>query len=407
MKRRLPNWIDSYIEYRAETEPPLLFDEWVACSTIAAVLQRKCYLEWGSAGADDEVIYPNLYVVIVGPSAIRKGTSMSPALKLLREVGIHMSAESITREALIQSLEAATDPVIDETLGSSKTHSSLTIFSPELAVFLGYNNPQLVSDLCDLFDCREPWKYQTKASGVNDIAATWLNLIGATTPELLQQLLPQSSIGAGLTSRMIFVFGDKKKKVVPFPLHSKEKMEVRKELIVDLESILTMKGPFALTEEYIDAYIDWYLDHEEHKAIEDVHFQPYLGRRPTHLRKVSMIMSAARSPEMVIRLEDFQKALDLLVRTEQVMPNTFRAYGKSELAEVMDRMMRIIAIRKEITFPKLLREFYRDLTVEDLEHVISSLKKISFITTETRRIGSEEVLLIKYNSGSNSMYDDL
>ena len=64
--RALPNWIDAYLDYTEKTEPRKSYRLWAGLSTIAAVLQRKCYMRVGS-----EIFYPNLYVVLTGPPAAR------------------------------------------------------------------------------------------------------------------------------------------------------------------------------------------------------------------------------------------------------------------------------------------------------------------------------------------------
>jgi hypothetical protein len=159
-----------------------------------------------------------MYIVLVAPSGkARKGTAMSPGLEILEDLNIHLAAESITREALIRELRTATTTVTNDD-GTIEFHSSLTIYSPELVVFLGHNNPQLLSDLTDWYDCRRKWTYRTKTQGTDEIHGVWVNLIGATTPELLQSALPLDAIGGGLTSRMVFVFEETKGKIVPAPL---------------------------------------------------------------------------------------------------------------------------------------------------------------------------------------------
>ena len=144
MERRLPDWITGFLKYTENTEPPYTFRLWTALHTITAVLQRKCYLPWGSL-----TFYPNMYIVLVAPpGAARKGTAMGPSLDMLSEpnLGVKLAAEAITREALIRELKNANDTIINQQTGEMIFHSSLTIHSQELTVFLGYHNYQLMSD---------------------------------------------------------------------------------------------------------------------------------------------------------------------------------------------------------------------------------------------------------------------
>ena len=217
IKRNVPDWIDGYMDLTEGTEPPVSYRKWMAVSTIAACLRRKCYLKIGFL-----TFFPNMYIVLVGPTGVRKGTAMTPGYELLRSRGIKLAAESITREALIKELRESTDNTTDEE-GNPILHCSLTVFSPELTVFLGYSSLQLMSDLADWFDCRDLWIYRTKGSGTEEITNLWVNLIGATTPELLRSTLPKDAIGGGLTGRMIFVFETKKGLSIHSLFHQKNR----------------------------------------------------------------------------------------------------------------------------------------------------------------------------------------
>ncbi len=84
-----------------------------------------------------------------------------------KDVGVKLAAESLTREALIEILADSAETYTPDSGDYTQLviHSSITIFSPELAVFLGYNQPTLISALTDWWDCRDPWSYHTKGGG--------------------------------------------------------------------------------------------------------------------------------------------------------------------------------------------------------------------------------------------------
>ena len=142
--RRLSNWLDSYMLYTEETEPPLLYRKWCGVSTVAACLQRKCRLTMGF-----NTWYPNFYIVLVGPSGrTRKGTAMGPAHMLLRQMdNIHMVADSITRAELIADMERSQGQDTDNTTQLPILHCSLTAICTELGVFMADWNEQFIMDL--------------------------------------------------------------------------------------------------------------------------------------------------------------------------------------------------------------------------------------------------------------------
>jgi len=393
MKKRCDDWITSYLKFVDNSEPPTLFKEWVAVSALASVLQRKCFTTWETS------TYPNFYIAIVGPSGCRKGTAITPVKKMLREVGIRMSADSITREALIAEMADCLTVVTDPKTGDFVSHSSITVISPELVVFVNRDNAQLIKDLCDLFDCGDVWTYRTKNKGTNSIEGVWLNLLGATTPELIQIAFPQEVIGGGFTSRMIFVYGDKKSKIVPFPIITPEEEKLRCDLMVDLELMWSLCGEYKMTPEFLDLYGDWYVAHCSEPAIKDHQFGPYLERRPTHLRKLAMVMSASRRGDMIITAEDFKRSVALLERTEEVMPNVYRAYGRTVFADLYPRLIATIAKKKKVRYSMLLSEFYKDVTRDEFQDMLRTLASMEVIALERMEEGSDLMITYKGSQG--------
>jgi len=367
--RNLDDWITSYMKYVENSEPPDSFKKWVAISTVAACLQRKCYLEW------EGTLYPNLYIVLVGPSGSRKGTAMRPAEKFLRELGIKLSPEAVTREQLIRRLKKAGDQIVT-TSGKVIMHASLTIFSAELTVFLGYNNQQLMADLSDWFDCRDVWKYETKSMGIDNITNVWVNLIGATTPQLLQTTLPEDAIGGGLASRIIFVYEEGKGKYVVFPFKTEEEHALEEKLLHDLEAIKMLEGEFIPDKSFLERWENWYGKDTNKMLANNPRFDGYMERRATHVLKLSMVMNASRDGDMVLTAEDFDRALRELRDVEKKMHRTFLGVGRSDISGVTRAVMTTIIRHKRISFNELLGIHYDDVDYDTLVRIWNVLLTI-------------------------------
>lgn len=373
--RLTPDWIDGFLAFTHNTEGPYTYRLWTAISVVASALQRKCKLEWGSL-----TFYPNMYIVLVGPSGdARKGTAMNPGLEFLYDLEIKTAAEAITREALIRELAKASDTIIDPSTGAMEFHSSLTVFSPELTVFLGYHNAQLMSDLTDWYDCRKRWTYRTKNVGTDEIIGVWVNIIGATTPDLIQAALPMDAIGGGLTSRIVFVYEQKKGKSVPYPFLTNDDLELRKKLWHDLERIKILQGSFRTSEDYLSNWIDWYTAQEGNPPFDDPRFGGYFARRPNHVMKLATIFSASRSDEMLVELRDLERAQKVLTQAEVKMPYTFSGVGKSSLADITDRVMVEIGLQGKMTFSELMVKFHRDADKWTMEKVLQTLDAMKFV----------------------------
>ena len=398
-KRETEDWIDAYMQFNERSEPPKMYHMWCAISVIASALQRKCKLDWGTL-----TFFPNMYVVLVGPSGrCRKGTAMGPALNFVEELGIKLAAEAITREALIRELKNANYSDPDPTLGTLGTqHSSLTIFAPELTVFLGYHNHQLLSDLTDWYDCRSKWTYRTKNMGTDKIIGVFVNLIGATTPDLIRTTLPLDAIGGGLTSRMIFVYERDKHHTEPCPFLSEEDMLLRKKLFADLEQIHQMRGKFSVTERFLELWIKWYTEQDGNPPFQDNMFSGYFERRPNHIMKLSMILSASRSNSMKIKKCDLERAIDILNHTEVNMPSTFAGVGKYEHADVLAHVMEEVGLAGEITVDQLQARFFRDVNSFTLNQIVETMEKMDYVKV----IHKGGTTLLRYNPNCTGDIDE-
>ncbi len=385
MARQLSDWLASYMEYTENSEPAKIYHTWVAISTVAAVLKRKCVINWGTLR-----FFPNMYIVLVGPPGkSRKGTAMSFGKDLLSRAQVKMAAESITREALVREIQQCGDTIIDENNPTEITyHSSLTVVAPELVVFLGYNQQQLMMDLTDWYDCGHgpegKWTYRTKHQGVDEITGVWVNLIGATTPDLLKSSLSMDAIGGGLTSRIIFVYAANKYKACPAPFLTKDQIALGEKLYYDLEQMHLLKGPFKPDASFIDRWVEWYTKQGDVDLFTEPHLLPYCERRAVHVMKLSMILNAMRSDEMVMTSFDLDRSISILEDAERVMPNVFSGVGKSPHADVLSKVMNTIGLRGEISKSELMRMYYHDADDRVMELIIETLISMRFVTRVLR-----------------------
>lgn len=399
MPRKLNDWLESYLQYTENSEPPKLFHVWTGISTIAAALQRKCTLNWGHLR-----FFPNMYIVLVGPPGkVRKGTAMGFGRNFLSKLGVKMAAESTTREALVREIMNSQETLMNDETGAISFHSSLTVYAPELVVFLGYNQQQLMMDLTDWFDCGQgpegTWTYRTKHQGSDDIIGVWVNLIGATTPDLLRSCLSMDAIGGGLTSRIIFVFEDQKYKSCPIPFLTPAEEHLGEDLYYDLEQIHLMKGQFKPTPDFIELWKDWYTAADATPVFDDPRLAPYCERRPVHVMKLSMICSASRSDHMVLERQDLARSIAIMESTEKRMPSTFSGIGKSPHAEVLSKVMQEIGLQGEMSVRELQRKFYNDADARVLQLIIQTLENMGWVS----RIETATDTILKYHKFSGGV----
>lgn len=385
--RRLDDWLTGYLRYVEKTEPVPLFKIWAGISAIAACLQRKCFTCW------DKRIFPNQYIVLIGPSSCGKNTAMSPVTEMLTDIGIPLAPNSVTREKLIRNLRKSTTNIIDPISEKPILHSSLTIISDELSVFLGVHELKFLNDLTDWYDCGRgrsgTWTYETATQGEHEILGIWVNILGGMTPDSLQESLPKGAIGGGFTSRIMFVYSPGRE-IQPVPFMFLADHSLYEDLVFDLTQINAMVGQFTFDESFVDMMTDWYVAQRKNPPQLGKEFEGYIGRRPTHMMKLCMALSASRGSSMQITTEDFQRALLLLEETERVMPNVYSAYGANELAPILNRVAAYIGSHKMVLFSELLRMFMRDVDKEGLMKILMTLESTRFCTMKGENIATGE-----------------
>ena len=383
-KRKLNDWISGYLEYADESEPPLSYHTWVSISLIAGVLQRRTFFTWGY-----EIIYPNMYIVLIGPSGkCRKGTAMRMGYEIVKDVGIKIISEDITREAMIRNMKNSVENYLDPKDKKIRFHSSLSCFSEELSVFLGQNDIRFLSTLTNWYDSADKWTYETKGSGTDTIQGLCFNLLGATASDWLVSILPQEAIGGGFTSRVIFVVEEEKRKTLPKPIFNSRIHRLMQALKADLETIKTLNGPFVFTPETEELYINWYEEQDinnrkGNSAISDPRFAGYCERRATHLRKLCMIFSVSRGSDMVVLPDDFTRAYNTMVAVEVKMPRVFGGLGMARYSQITEKILTFLSRRRgRVSRSELMLNFYRDMDMETLEIIERTLEAMKVIKLE-------------------------
>jgi energy-coupling factor transporter ATP-binding protein EcfA2 len=378
MARNLSDWLDSFMEMTDNSEPPYLFRKWAGISTIASALQRKVRVELGLS----LTFYPNLYVVLVGPSATGKGTAMKFASDIIEQVPtIRLSAQATSLQALIRRMKETNLTDVNVETGEQTYHSSLTIFSTEFTVFLGYHNQELIAALCEWYDCHNRWTYETIARKKEEVVGVWVNLFAGTTPDAIQASLPIESIGGGLTSRIIFVVEEKRGKLVVVPTKTEKEMRLQQQLVYDLEAINRLSGIMQYTEGFLKIYSDWCYYADGHRPFQDRKFDGYCGRRRKHLITLAMICCASHSDEMIMTSEDIDRAIALLAEVEIKMGKVFKGMGRSGTADLLNDAVTFIANSAVPDIPlfQFARYFEGDMDKIEMDRVITTLEAMNLI----------------------------
>lgn len=377
MSRLTDNWIDSYVELMARTEPAKLFDIWTAYSVVASALRRKVYLKLGRL-----TYHTNIYVVLVAePGVARKTQAIKFGVDFINTIPeIILSSDSATKEALTDDIEGSSlEAVMDS--GEIMRHSSLSIISKEFESFLGQKkeNNRMLTALTDLFDCPDYWSARTRHGKSNKIVNPWVNMLAATTPESLANSLPASAVGGGLTSRILFIWADKKKLSSAIPDMNEKEIKLKDKLERDLYQISRMSGQYAMSSQCMKKWVEWYDAYDEDESgiriCRDKSFSGWYSRKPTYIMKVSMLVAASESNKLLIEWNHVERAIEEIKQVEQLMGSAFKAIGRSEISGDVSTVYEIVRSHNVISEKALMAMTWRDLDNIKLGTVVDTLIK--------------------------------
>lgn len=330
-KRRLASWLDAFNHYMEPKGSPPLFTLWSAIVTIAGALERKVWVETGKGA-----LYSNLYVVVVGPPGVGKTIATADARDLFRNLPDHKLGETdISRASLIDSLRDADRRLVKPEQTPGVVHfNALTIISDELGVLLPQYDNSFMNALTNLYDCRvysERKRHQKDGPLV--IENPILNLLAATTPAYLNNLLPEGAWDEGFMSRVVNVYAGESE--VQDLWHTPDgNLLLRDDLINDLKIIGNLYGRMTFDEEAAQAIGKWHIEKGPPRP-DHPKLIYYNTRRIVHLLKLCMIVSAAQSDSLIVTMQHYQTALAILLQTEFYMPDIFKAMKSGGDSRVM------------------------------------------------------------------------
>lgn len=339
MPRNYPDWLKAYTQFTSASEAPLEFHFWTGVSTIAACLRKRVWR--------DELYFkwtPNFYIIFVGPAGtVTKSTTLNLGFRLLEKVpGIKFGPDSMTWHGLGKDLAAAFEyfDCLNPQTGQMAQYpmSPITCSVSELGTFLRPDDKALISFLTDVWDGKDrPFRHKTQDSVGIEVQSPWLNIIGATTPEWIQNNFPPSFLSEGIGSRIIFVYAEQKRHHVAYPSRAviqKDFNAQEAKLVEDLIEISKIKGHFDLTPAAFAWGEQWYKDLQNRPtSLASGRYSSYLARKQTHMHKLAMVLALSASDTLIIDKHHLETANTILSTTEKSMMRVFESVGVVEEAK--------------------------------------------------------------------------
>lgn len=372
------DWLDLYVEFTKDFEPPPQFALWTGILTLSVAAGHRSWLE-----VANNRVYPNIYVVLVGPSGVGKGQAMREAIPFLDKAMVPKSPDVVTMPRLIEHMSESQQFLRDGT-----EITPYLLWAEELPSFLGMDawRSGKLADLTTIFDCAPVWRKQTKDNGHFEIINPYMCMLAGSTPSGIYDVLPPASVGQGFTSRVIFVWADRYTKRVPLKPWTDFHVKAQAELEAGIEEIIQVQGPMQMDMYAQTMWADYYRFRPDPvEAFGDSRLQGFAARQPFYIMKMAVLMKLAeRTPGNLIECHHIEKAKQLLDDVEDGMKRIYEEIAPSNIVRFYHKVVTYIANQGgiRVRHSDVLRKFQNDLNRKELAEVVGTLVDMGAIVEE-------------------------
>jgi hypothetical protein len=353
-------WIGDYLHFSANLQACARFRFFTAACALGSVINNKVWLQRGEEGLLPK-LFPNPWVMLLGPPGFgNKTQTINMAVNCIVQAcpGVKLLSDKLTPESLVKALS---EPIEErDIIKIGPRDATGLIKAPELSVIFGKQqyNTGMVSLITDLYDYREEWTSETIMRGKNVLRHICISIIGGSTPDWLQSMLPQDAFTGGFMSRFILV------EMPPTYLNlkgwpTKPPESKNWDLLVDgMRKIERFKGEMQWSKEAKEAYITTY---ESLRPTGDRQKDAYRVREVEQILKVAMVLELSIG-SLVLSFRMWQAARTIL---NGLMEETSKRIGHltthprmSLIQEVQDALLKFGVTEERA----LLRRFYKQLS---------------------------------------------
>lgn len=376
-------WLEMYHEYTKEAEPIKAYHEWAALFCISSALSTRC---WTNIGF--EMIYPNLYVVLVGPPGDpRKSATIRIAGSLLNpifdEMLLYEAPHDITAAKLVTGM--VNTKTMIEVEGSPYEFMGSTAMCSEIGTFIKAHADDLVRFLIELYDGRAKYEKGTMKDGTKILKNVSLNMLAATTPSFFEKIDFSENVANGFSSRVIFQYAETRRFNKMFPEYN---LGLKEKLVNGLRKLTEISGFFKLSPECKEYCQAWY----ESLPLRPTVIQgliPYYGRKQTHVRKIAMLCTAMdmlNGAPQVTEIKHIEEAKKIINRAEERMGTVFKKTGRvAGLKDINDIKETVKNANGWIAYGDIVRKHHYDISMDPnipggiqniLDNLVNTLKVI-------------------------------
>ena len=271
-------------------------------SALGAVLKRNAWVD-----QVDWKIYPNLSILLVGPSGIGKDTAIDAAEEIIQEVNTLPIIVGKTMEYINQEMVNFGDP------------ACCFIPAPEVTAFIGAKDYQkgMVQELTHLLTTKNYVDVSTSGKGKLRIKRPTVTLQAGSTVDWLHKAMPEGSLEGGLWPRFLIVYEEYGSKCIPLvknlPKHEVDGARKYKHAFMEAckflhEEFKDKPKEIQILNEAAELYENWYRNRFK---LFSATVQPYANRSRDQILRLAMLCAISRRHDYIEGV-DMQFAIELM-----------------------------------------------------------------------------------------------
>ncbi len=371
-------WLETLMASTSEMESPRSFWYWSGLSSVSAILKDSVWLSRGGAYK----LYPNIYVMLLAGSAMKKGPPVGLAKEIVKLVG---NTKVIVGRSSIQGILRELGTLTSEPGGKVQKKSSGFIVASEFSSSL-VEDPAAFNILTDLYDRHYnigEWKSLLKSESFS-LRDPTVSMLVATNDPHLRDFVKEKDIYGGFFGRMFII---------------KEEQVSRLNSLVDdlvnppmpnflaeyLRELAKLNGPFESISKTIPGilYDEWYNDFYSmvrKQGIEDK--TGTIGRFGDSVLKVAMLLSLSERPELSITKSAMEEAIGTCEKLiSGVRKATDFRGGMNQYAEQKAIIIQELLDRNppKIARAALLKKYWMHFNADELDIIMRSFDEAGMI----------------------------
>jgi hypothetical protein len=366
----MSSWLETLLSMVDEAESPRQYWKWAALSAISAVVKNNVSL-------DRHIyrLYPNVYVILVGKSAIKKGPPIALARNLVARVD---NTRVLGGRASIQGIVKELASTYTTSKNRTITDSCGFIVSSEFASSL-VDDPAATNILLDLYDGdyhKDGWKNTLKGSAQETLVNPSITLLSGSNETNLKEIISAKERTNGFVGRIFFIPAAKRHTINSLVYAPKVKLDPEN-LSEYLRELAQIKGEFVWTKDGGAFYDDWYRAFAEQIDLDDSDETGTTNRLGDHVLKVAMLLHLARCPTLSIEKRDIVDAIEACQPLIKAAADITLGQGSKK-----DKISPATLLKDLLTAPNYslsrkewARKYWREIAITEFDNLVDTLKQ--------------------------------